>query len=155
MRIALVDSGLGLLPAAAALRQLRPEAELVLSLDPDGMPWGPRSADDIAARALAGARAAEALRPDVILLACNTASVGALAALREVFEPTVPVVGTVPAVKPAAASGEPLAVWATVATTSSAYQRGLIEEFADGLAVREVACPGLAEAIERGEPAAA
>src|SRR4051794_27256649 len=138
MRIALVDSGLGLLPAAAALGRLRPEVELVLSLDPDGMPWGPRSAQDIAARALAGAQAAEELRPDVIVLACNTASVGALAALREVFEPGVPVVGTVPAVKPAAAAGEPVAVWATVATTGSAYQRDLIATFAGGLAVREI-----------------
>ena len=155
MRIALVDSGLGLLATAAALRRLRPDVELVLSLDPDGMPWGPRSADDIAARALAGARAADELRPDVIVLACNTASVGALAALREVHEPAVPVIGTVPAVKPAAAAGGPVAIWATVATTGSAYQRGLIARFADGVEVAEIACPGLAEAVERGDLEAA
>lgn len=40
MKIALMDSGIGLLAAAAAVRRLRPDAELVLSSDPDGMPWG-------------------------------------------------------------------------------------------------------------------
>jgi glutamate racemase len=150
VRIALVDSGLGLLPAAAALRRLRPDVQLVLSLDTDGMPWGPRPTAEIAARALAGAEAADAFCPDVILLACNTASVGALAALRARFEPAVPVVGTVPAVKPAAAAGEPFAIWATVATTGSDYQRRLVAEFAAGLDVEQIACPGLAEAIERG-----
>lgn len=43
MKIALVDSGMGMLAAAAALRSLRPDADLVLSIDPDGMPWGPRT----------------------------------------------------------------------------------------------------------------
>ena len=52
-----MDSGTGLLAAAAAVRRLRPDADLVLSSDPDGMPWGPRSCDDIVERALAVARA--------------------------------------------------------------------------------------------------
>ena len=64
MRIALINSGLGLLAAAAELHRLRPDADLVLAMDPDGMPWGPRTPDDIAARSLAGARAAVAYRPD-------------------------------------------------------------------------------------------
>lgn len=38
-----MDSGIGLLAAAAAIRRLRPDADLVLSSDPDGMPWGPRT----------------------------------------------------------------------------------------------------------------
>lgn len=43
MKIALMDSGIGLLAAAAAVRRLRPDAELVLSSDPGSMPWGPRT----------------------------------------------------------------------------------------------------------------
>jgi len=50
MRIALINSGLGLLAAAAELHQLRPDAELILASDPDGMPWGPRSPEGIIAR---------------------------------------------------------------------------------------------------------
>jgi glutamate racemase len=151
MRIALINSGLGLLAAAAALRQIRPDADLVLSMDPDGMPWGPRHPDDIAARSLACARAALAYQPDMLVFACNTGSVHALGVLREEFEPALPVVGTVPAIKPAAALGQPVAIWATVATTGSAYQRGLIEQFAAGVAVAEVPCPGLADAITAGD----
>lgn len=154
MKIALVDSGLGLLPAAAAVRRLRPDAELVLSADPDGMPWGPRAPADLGERVLACARAAAAYGPDVLIVACNTASVHALPALRAELEPALPVVGTVPAVKPAAAGGGPLAVWATPATTGSAYQRRLIRDFAGGAAATEVPCPGLADAVEHADEAA-
>ncbi|GHF70133.1 glutamate racemase [Streptomyces mashuensis] len=151
MKIALLDSGTGLLAAAAAVRRLRPDADLVLSNDPDGMPWGPRTPEDITGHALACARAAAALRPDALIVACNTASVHALEAIRAELEPGLPVVGTVPAIKPAAAAGGPVAIWATPATTGSPYQRGLIREFATGVDVTEVPCPGLAEAVERAD----
>ncbi len=151
MRFALVDSGLGVLPAAMHLRRLCPGAELILSMDPEGMPWGARTPDDIAERALACAEATLPWEPDVLVLACNTASVRALDLLRSELEPDVPVVGTVPAIKPAAANGDPVAIWATAATTGSPYQQELIRQFADGVPVTEVACPGLADAIERAD----
>ncbi|WP_240134677.1 glutamate racemase [Streptomyces sp. MUM 178J] len=154
MKIALLDSGIGLLPAAAAVRRLRPDADLVLSCDPGGMPWGPRTPEDLTERALTVARAAVAQRPDALIVACNTASVHALPALRAELEPDVPVIGTVPAIKPAAAGGGPVAIWATPATTGSPYQRGLIRDFADGVEVTEVPCPGLADAVEQGDEAA-
>ncbi|MCX2968499.1 MULTISPECIES: glutamate racemase [Streptomyces] len=154
MRIALVDSGIGLLPAAAALRRRHPGAALVLSSDPASMPWGPRTASDIADRALDCARAAMALAPHALVVACNTATVHALPALRAAFEPAVPVIGTVPAIKPAAADGGPFAVWATPATTGSPYQRRLIADFAAGAEVTEVPCHGLADAVERADEAA-
>ncbi|MGW1257133.1 glutamate racemase [Streptomyces sp. NPDC002513] len=154
MKIALMDSGIGLLPAAAAVRRLRPDADLVLSLDPDGMPWGPRTPEDLTRRAVAVAEAAAAQRPDALIVGCNTASVHALPALRALLEPGLPVIGTVPAIKPAAAGGGRVAIWATPATTGSPYQRGLIREFADGVDVAEVACPGLADAVEQADDAA-
>ncbi len=149
-----MDSGIGLLAATAAVRRLRPDADLVLSLDPDGMPWGPRTPEDLTARALAVAEAAAAHRPDALIVGCNTASVHALPALRALLEPGVPVIGTVPAIKPAASGGGPLAIWATPATTGSPYQRNLIAEFADGVTVTEVPCHGLAEAVEHADQAA-
>ncbi|MDG9718389.1 glutamate racemase [Streptomyces sp. DH24] len=154
MKIALMDSGIGLLAATAAVRRLRPDADLVLSLDPDGMPWGPRTPQDLTERALAVAEAAAAHRPDALVVGCNTATVHALTALRARLEPGVPVVGTVPAIKPAAAGGGPFAIWATPATTGSPYQKGLIRDFADGVPVTEVPCWGLAEAVERADEAA-
>jgi glutamate racemase len=153
MRIALINSGLGLLAAAAALHRLRPDADLVLAMDPDGMPWGPRTPDDIAGRSLAAARAAVAFGPDAIVFACNTGTVHALGALRAEFEPGIPIVGTVPAIKPAAAHSDSVAIWATVATTASAYQRRLIADFAGSAQVTAVACPGLADAVDAGDEA--
>ncbi|MGW5771126.1 glutamate racemase [Streptomyces longwoodensis] len=154
MKIALMDSGIGLLAATAAVRRLRPDADLVLSLDPDGMPWGPRTPQDLTARALAVAEAAAAHRPDALIVGCNTATVHALPALRARLEPAVPVVGTVPAIKPAAAGGGPVAIWATPATTGSPYQRDLIRDFADAVSVTEVPCWGLAEAVEHADESA-
>lgn len=151
MKIALIDSGIGLLAAATAVRKLRPDAHLVLSADPDAVPWGPRTPENITARALLCARAAAALEPDALIVACNTASVHALPTLRAEFEPGFPVVGTVPAVKPAAANGGRVAVWATPATTSSPYQRRLIKEFGSGAEVTPVPCHGLADAVERAD----
>ena len=151
MRFALLNSGLGLLGAASELHRLRPDADLVLSMDPDGMPWGPRSPEEIADRTLAIASAAAAFDPDVLVLACNTATVHALEALRAEFEPDIPVVGTVPAIKPAAASAGSVAIWATVATTGSDYQRKLIAEFGGRATVTPVACPGLASAVDAGD----
>ena len=153
MRIALINSGLGLLGAAAALHRLRPDADLVLAMDPDGMPWGPRPPGDIAERSLTAARAAAGLQPDAIVFACNTGTVHALGALRAEFEPAIPVIGTVPAIKPAAAHCDSVAIWATVATTASAYQRQLIADFASGARVSAIACPGLADAVDAGDEA--
>lgn len=154
MLVALIDSGMGLLPTAGWLRRLRPDVDLMLCMDPDGMPWGDRGEDGITQRVLAAAHLAAERGVQGIVVPCNTATVTALDTLRARFEPAVPVVGTVPAVKPAAASGAPFAVWATAATTASAYQARLITAFAAGHTVERVACPGLAEAVDRADAVA-
>jgi glutamate racemase len=154
MRIALINSGVGLLAPAAVLHRLRPAADLVLASDPDGMPWGPRTPAGIIDRAMLCARACAEYEPDVMVMACNTGSVHALEALRAEFEPAIPVIGTVPAIKPAAASHRVVAIWATVATTNSAYQRRLIADFGGSAEVTPVACPGLADAVDAGDEAA-
>ena len=151
MRFALINSGLGLLATASELHKLRPDADLVIAMDPDGMPWGPRTPQDIAERSLAIARASASFEPDVIIMACNTGTVHALEVLRAEFEPAVPVVGTVPAIKPAASAAGTVAIWATVATTRSDYQRRLISEFGGNADFTSVACPGLATAVDAGD----
>lgn len=151
MIVALIDSGLGLLPTSAWLRRLRPELDLVLSLDPDGAPWGPKPAEWVIDRVLAAAERSLDRGAQVIVLPCNTASVTALGHVRELVGPGIPVIGTVPAIKPAAAAFESVAIWATAATTTSRYQANLIEEFADGTEVVGVACHGLADSIDRGD----
>lgn len=155
MIVALIDSGLGLLPTSAWLRRLRPELDLVLSLDPDGAPWGPKPAEWVIERVLGTAQRSLDRGAQVIVLPCNTASVTALDHVRELVGPGIPVIGTVPAIKPAAAACDSVAIWATAATTASRYQADLIAQFADGSDVVGVACHGLADAIDRGDRAAA
>jgi glutamate racemase len=151
VRVALLDSGCGLLPTAGWLRHLRPDLALDLYLDPEGMPWGSKPSAWIVDRVLATGRHAVARGADAIVVPCNTASVTAVVPLREALEPGRPVVATVPAVKPAGATGRPFAIWATERTTASEYQRDLVDRFAAPGQAEAVACPGLATAVEHGD----
>ncbi|WP_040813372.1 glutamate racemase [Nocardia concava] len=151
MIVALIDSGLGLLPTAAWLRKLRPDLDLLLLNDPDGAPWGPKPEQWVIDRVLDTARLALREGAEVIVLPCNTASVTALEHVRAMVGPGVPVIGTVPAIKPAAAACRKVAVWATAATTASAYQADLIARFGGDADITGVACHGLADAIDRGD----
>ncbi|MDV6229883.1 MULTISPECIES: glutamate racemase [Rhodococcus] len=151
MIVALIDSGLGMLPTAARLRQARPELDLVLMMDPDNAPWGPKPDGWVVDRVVGTAQHAVELGAEVVVLPCNTASVTALSHVRAALGDTIPVVGTVPAIKPAAAVSDRIAIWATAATTASAYQGRLIEQFASHRTVTSVACHGLADSIDRGD----
>ncbi|KQU59049.1 glutamate racemase [Rhodococcus sp. Leaf278] len=151
MIVALIDSGLGMLPTAARLRSLRPELDLVLMMDPDNAPWGPKPDSWVIDRVVGTAQHSVDLGAEVVVLPCNTASVTALNHVRAALGDSVPVVGTVPAIKPAAAVTDRIAIWATAATTASAYQARLIEEFASHRRVTTVACHGLADSIDRGD----
>lgn len=155
MIVALIDSGLGLLPTSAWLRRLRPDLDLVLSLDPDGAPWGPKPEPWVVDRVLGAVRRSLDRGAQVIVLPCNTASVTALPHVRELVGSEVPVIGTVPAIKPAAAACDSVAIWATAATTASRYQADLIEQFGNGAKVVGVPCHGLADSIDLGDRAAA
>jgi len=95
------DSGVGGLSVLAPIRTLLPAAPIVYVADNAGFPYGTKSEAEIAARvpALLG-RLAERLDPQLIVIACNTASTIALDAVRGALD--LPIVGTVPAIKPAA-----------------------------------------------------
>ncbi|WP_433628239.1 glutamate racemase [Nocardia sp. CA-120079] len=155
MIVALIDSGLGLLPTAAWLRKLRPDVDLLLQLDPDGAPWGPKPEQWVTDRVVDAARSSVRLGAEVLVLPCNTASVTALDEVRAEVGPGIPVVGTVPAIKPAAAVCKSVAVWATAATTASRYQADLIARFGGDAKVVGIACHGLADSIDRGDLVAA
>jgi glutamate racemase len=95
--------------------------------------------------------------PDLVVVACNTASTIALPALRARF--AVPFVGTVPAIKPACAASATklVSVLGTEATVKREYTRALIREFAAGCELTLVGSPRLAALAEshlRGEPVA-
>jgi glutamate racemase len=87
----------------------------------------------------------------LIVIACNTASQAALSALRATF--SLPFVGVVPAVKPAARATKRgrIGIAATNQAVKAAYLRQLIDNFADGIQVYAVGCPELVTLVERGE----
>lgn len=153
VRVLFVDSGLGSLSASSVLRGQRPDLDIVLAMDPEFMPWGSQTPQTVVDRARYSVEVVLARWDDVaaVVLACNTASVHALPALRSELEPEVPVIGTVPAIKPAAARCRRVAVWATPVTASSEYQRALVAEHAGGATVTVMACDGLAAAVESGD----
>lgn len=149
------DSGVGGLSVLAPTRALLPRAPVVYVADSAGFPYGTRSEAEIAARvpALLG-RLVERYRPRLIVIACNTASTIALAAVRSALD--VPVVGTVPAIKPAAAISvtRTIGVLGTPATVRQPYVDDLAARFAtDCVVLRHGSSElvALAEAELRGE----
>ncbi|WP_237741627.1 glutamate racemase [Tsukamurella sp. 1534] len=150
--MAVIDSGFGMVNYADALSRVRPDTELVLARDPDNMPYGLLEPARISECVVSMAASAVRYDVDAIIVACNTGSMYALEAARARFEPAIPVVGVVPAIRPAGATGRPFAVWATAAATVSEYQTSLIDAFADPALAHRIPCYGLAEAIDSGDP---
>ena len=153
------DSGVGGLSVAAPTRALLPAAPFVYVADSAGFPYGTRDEAEIAGRvpALLG-RLAERYRPRLIVIACNTASTIALGAVRAALD--VPVVGTVPAIKPAAAMSDTrvIGVLGTRATVRQPYVDDLAARFAgDCLVLRHgsAALVDMAEGALAGTPAPA
>lgn len=153
--ILLFDSGVGGLTVYDELRQLLPAAPIIYAADFAGLPYGDKTEAEVAARVcgLLG-RMAERWQPRLICIACNTASTIALGMVREVLE--VPIVGTVPAIKPAAALTQSgvIGLLGTAATIRQPYVDRLEAEFAQHKTLLRAAAPELvlaAEAKLRGE----
>lgn len=149
------DSGVGGLSVLGAIRALLPGASLVYAADSAGYPYGTKRPAEIEARvpALLG-RLAERYAPELIVIACNTASTIALDAVRAALD--LPVVGTVPAIKPAAllSRTRAIGVLGTEATVRQPYVDRLSAEFAADCAVFRHGSAELvdfAEARLRGE----
>lgn len=144
------DSGVGGLSVVAPTRALLPDAPIVYVADSAGFPYGTKDEAEIAARvpALLG-RLAERYRPRLIVIACNTASTIALPAVRAALD--VPIVGTVPAIKPAAAMSatRSIGVLGTAATVRQPYVDDLARRFAADCTVLRHGTAGLVELAER------
>ena len=147
--ILVFDSGIGGLSVLAEVRAARPEAPIIYAADNGGLPYGSKSEAEVAARVcgLLG-RMSERYRPRLICIACNTASTIALAMVRDVL--AVPIVGTVPAIKPAAARTKTgtIGLLGTAATIRQGYVDRLEAEFAQGKRLLRFAAPELVDAAE-------
>jgi len=144
------DSGVGGLSVLKEVAALLPGIQISYAADNAGYPYGGKPEDELVDRVTAVLRLlAERTRPDVVVIACNTASTRALDAVREMLP--IQVVGVVPAIKPAAQFTKTgtIGLLGTNGTVGSAYTRSLIEQFAAGRTVIRCGAPELVEAAER------
>ncbi|WP_263145110.1 glutamate racemase [Pseudomonas sp. RIT-PI-AD] len=150
--IGVFDSGVGGLSVLAEIRRALPRESLFYVGDCGHIPYGEKSPEFIRARCR---RVAEFLRErgaKALVLACNTATMAAVADLRARY-PDWPIVGMEPAVKPAAAATRSgvVGVLATTGTLQSARFAALLDRFAHDVRVVTQPCPGLVEQVERGD----
>jgi glutamate racemase len=155
-RALVFDSGLGGLSVLAEIRRLRPDVEIVYAADDAAFPYGRLSEEALVARVkTVMARLIGEIEPDIVVIACSTASTLALPPLRAAY-PRLPFVGTVPAIKPAAAASQSglISVLATRGTVARDYTHALVREYAANCEVTLVGSPLLAviaERVMRGE----
>lgn len=154
--ILVFDSGVGGLTVAAEIARMRPDARLVYVADDAGFPYGRLDEAALVARVIrVMERILDLHQPDLVVVACNTASTLALPHLRGRF--AIPFVGTVPAIKPAAlaSSTRSISVLATPGTVARDYTHELIRAYAGNCQVTLVGSrlmAAYAEAELRGEP---
>lgn len=150
------DSGLGGLTVYDEMVRIRPEADFVYAADDAAFPYGALSEVELVGRVEAVMeRLIAAHSPDIVVVACNTASTLVLPHLRRRF--ALPFVGTVPAIKPAAAASRTkrISILATPGTVARDYTRGLIETYAAECRVELIGSKrlaGFAEAELAGAP---
>lgn len=147
--IVLIDSGVGGLSMLPELRTHLPEASLIYYADHEHFPYGPKSEDALNTIVLGVVtEIVSVVQPDILVVACNTASTVVLPSLRATFP--FPVVGVVPAVKPAAALSKSgtIGLLATKGTVTRAYTDKLIDQFASSVRVIRVASSRLVEIAE-------
>ncbi|SHL62519.1 glutamate racemase [Bradyrhizobium lablabi] len=147
--ILVFDSGLGGLTVLREIVAARPDAHYVYVADDAFFPYGHHSEEGIIARVvpLIG-KLIEKHAPDLVVVACNTASTLVMSHLRERYE--VPFVGTVPAIKPACAQSRTkrVSVLGTKGTVKREYTKALIRDFAQGCEVTLVGSGELASLAE-------
>ncbi len=150
--IGIMDSGVGGLGIFSEIKNRLPSEDLLYFADTKNMPYGARSDEEV--RQLSG-RVVKYLIDNynikMCVVACNTATISSISYLRERFD--IPFVGVVPVVKPASKSSitNKIAIMGTPLTVNSEYQKKLISDFADGVDVVNIPCPGLVELIEDGD----
>jgi glutamate racemase len=147
--ILVFDSGLGGLTVLREIVRVRPDARYIYVADDAFFPYGHHSEQQIIARVvpLVG-ELIDTHAPDLVVVACNTASTLVMSHLRAQYR--VPFVGTVPAIKPACASSRSrrVSVLGTKGTVKREYTQALIRDFAQNCKVTLVGSMDLAALAE-------
>ena len=153
MNIGVFDSGVGGISVLRELLIVLPRDTFTYVADSKYVPYGTKSPEFIRERSTAIVRfLVERRHATVVVVACNTATTHAVDRLRGDF-PAVSIVGTEPAIKPAARATRSgvVGILATGATLSGERVTNLIERNAEGIEVVTQPCPGLVERVEAGD----
>ncbi len=150
MHVLIFDSGVGGLSVVAELRKLMPDMYMTYVADDEFRPYGEKTETQLKSR-LPGLLKTLVMttKPDAVVIACNTASTTALDEIRAALD--VPVIGVVPAIKPAARMSKTkfIAVLGTPGTVKRAYVDDLIADFAHDCDITLVGSTKLVDMAER------
>ncbi len=155
-RILVFDSGVGGLSVAHEIQQLLPKNPLIYASDNAFFPYGTKGESELIARVDKVINELLLRYPaDILVVACNTASTLTLPHLRSKLD--LPIVGVVPAIKPAALMSKSgvIGLLATPATVARPYTHELIREYASNCQVISLGSSELVQIAEqklRGEP---
>ena len=146
--IGFFDSGVGGLSVFLEVKKLLPKKEYIFFADQAHVPYGKKTPKELQKLSERIARFLLNKNIGMLIVACNTATCYALDHLRQKFE--IPIIGVVPALKPAAAitKNNKVAVMSTPATAKSAYLQNLVGQFAKDKEVLLLGCKGLEDAVE-------
>jgi glutamate racemase len=148
-KILVFDSGVGGLTIVKAITTRLPQCEIVYASDTAAFPYGSKNEDELISRVdKVLHQLQDYCQADIIVVACNTASTVALPKIRERFD--LPIVGVVPAIKPAAqlSQSQVMGLLATEGTVKREYTKSLIEEFAGDCKVIAVGSNALVSMAE-------
>nr|WP_297350817.1 glutamate racemase [uncultured Caldimonas sp.] len=151
--VGVFDSGVGGLSVLRALRRRLPATPLVYVADSGFAPYGERGDDYVVARCRFITEFLQQQGARILVMACNTATAAAGKLLREAH-PELTIVGVEPGVKPAVAQSQKrcIGVLATSGTLTSTKFQTLLDGFRNEAQIHLQPCPGLAHAIEQGDP---
>jgi glutamate racemase len=145
------DSGIGGIPYCSHFHSRNPQEPLIYLADRLHFPYGKRDRAELVS-VLIGlfAKIIALENPKIAVLACNTATVSALAELRDRF-PALPFVGTVPAVKPAVSGTKTgkVGVLGTERTIEEPYIRELADRYGKNCEITGLAAPDMVEFVEQ------
>ena len=148
--ILFIDSGIGGFFYCCEFIKNNPNEEVCCLADMQNFPYGPRGKDELCAILISLIdKLLISINPKIIVIACNTAAISALDALRAHY-PDIPFVGTVPAIKPAAiaSKNKKIGILGTARTIEDPYNQKLADECGSGCEIIAAAAPELVEFVE-------
>lgn len=147
--IGIFDSGLGGLSIFRKIKLFLPDEDIVYFADTAHTPYGDKSTKQIKALTLLALKRLEKMGCQIIVIACNTATTSGIDFYRQQIKARI--IGVVPVIKTAASltNNGRIAILATQSTIKSQYLDNLIKKYAKKCRVKKIACPGLADAIEK------